>query len=157
MLTRLVAVVAFWLGSLGALGNAQAANFNLVIDCHGTGGVPSWAHTSNIISVFMTLDGSEFLIGAFQVPASACDQEDEIWIHNAPGVSGFDVDGFVIRTNGSNTFWIDQLKLIDDDTGATWTWGTDNTVGWCVSTSAADGNSPHCSGGVAGNPYLFPK
>jgi hypothetical protein len=154
---RSMATLAFCLGSLGMMSTARAASFDVMIDCHGTGGVPSWAHTPNIISVFMEIDGSEFLLRAFTVPASACDQEDEIWIENIPGVTGFDVDRLIVRTNGSNTFWIDQMKLIDDGTGTTWTWGVDNTVGYCVSTSADAGSSPHCTQGVAVPNWFFPK
>jgi hypothetical protein len=152
MSIRLIALTLFgaalaWMLDSAALANtARADGFELRIDCHGTGGVPSWSHTANDIKWTLILqDGERVPIGSDSVPRQLCDGEDEvaIWGHN---FSGWEIWGIELQIDGRDAFWIDHFRLTDLDTGHYWQWGVDNTSGYCMSLDFSDGDSPHCFG-----------
>lgn len=73
-----------------------------------------------------------------------------------PGGSGWDVYDIRVTINGSDLLIIDQLELYDDyEPYLVETWSSDNEMGWCLSTDAADGGNSHCISAVARPVFRF--
>jgi hypothetical protein len=143
-LTKLLSVAVACLGSTSLMSTAHA--YQVKIDCHGTGGIPTWADTPNRIIINVYYDnnpenGLKFFNGG--IPASLCDGEDEV-VFSVPGISTSHVTGVGVETSGTQAFWIDQVLLKSDLGGTDDTWGIDNTVGWCISNDPLDGSSANC-------------
>lgn len=153
-MNRLVAALAFCVSAMAMMGTAQAAGFSVRLDCHGTNGLPDWAPTSNVITVSARINGFYNVLGSVIPGANWCDGEDELFFSLA-SFSAADVDRIRVTTNGSNSFWIDQVILRDTTSGAEHYWGVDNNVGYCASTSPADGAYSYCQGGVAKATWYF--
>ena len=153
-LNKLVAALAFCVSALSMMGTAQAAGFSVRLDCHGTNGLPSWAATSDVITVSARINGFYNVLGSVVPGANWCDGEDEISFSLA-AFSAADVDMVRVTTTGSNSFWMDQVTLRDSTSGAEYHWGVDNNVGYCVSRTASDGNNSYCFDAVAKTTYDF--
>jgi len=144
-LSKVLSVFAFALCSSSMLSTAHA--WTLKIDCHGTGGVPSWAQTTNQIRVIVTYNNwPEPTFATFNgVPASMCDGEDELVVTNG-GAEPSDpskIATVTVTTNGNNTFWIDEVRLLSGSSLFK-KWGVDNTSGWCISMTPSDGTNSNC-------------
>lgn len=153
-LNRLVAALAFCVSAMGMMGTAHAAGFSVRLDCHGTNGLPDWAATSNVITVSAKINGFYNVLGSIVPGASWCDGEDEI-VFSLASFSAADVDMIRVTTSGSNSFWMDRVTLRDTTSGAQHYWGVDNNVGYCTSTSPADGAYSYCYDGVAKATWYF--
>jgi hypothetical protein len=114
-LTKLLAVLAFCLGSSSMMSTAHA--FHIRIDCKGVGTSPTWGrHTANTVTfAARTIGGLWTNLGAGTVPASYCDGEDEYVVYGFLGVHPDSVAGVRVSINGSDTLFIDQVILVDDD------------------------------------------
>lgn len=153
-LNRFVAALAFCVAATGMMGSAQAAGFSVRLDCHGTNGLPSWAPTSDTITVSARINGFYNVLGSVTPGASWCNGEDEIYFSFA-AFSAADVDRIRVTTDGDNSFWIDQVILRDTTTGGERHWGVDNNVGYCASTNFADGAYSYCQGAIAKATWYF--
>lgn len=154
-LTRLLALFAFVISFHGLSGQAHAAGFMVVIDCHGTGGNPSWSHTASTIAVEARINRANNSLGTFTVPASKCDSDGEIRL-SFPSFSARDVVQVLVSTSGNDAFWIDRVELYDAGTGSfdqggvitlpvlRWRWGSHDNFGFCLSTDAGDGANSYC-------------
>ncbi|HET6337996.1 MAG TPA: hypothetical protein VFG30_32465 [Polyangiales bacterium] len=146
-IANLLSACALAAGLFGFLGEAHAASaYKIQIDCYGVGGVPNWSHSGSNLYLEFYVNGSwrparpfgQDAYGAGAVPASLCNAEYELG-----GVLGNYMQlGMIqkirIRTTGSDTFWVDRLKLTQLSNGAWWEWGTNNTSGYCFSTDPND-------------------
>jgi hypothetical protein len=88
------------------------------------------------------------------VPATLCDGEDEV-IAKSLAFAASNVEEIRITTNGSNSFWIDELYLKDALGNAYRHWGGDNNFGYCVSTDGDDGEYSYCYEGEATDELTF--
>jgi hypothetical protein len=144
--TMVIGLVAFAASLASSAVPSTAHAWVVRFDCHGTSGVPSWAHTSNTLFVEIG-----YKIGAFTfydyynvaAPASKCDQEDEIVVGGETGAAS-QVKSIWVTSNGDDAFFLDQILIDEDNTFNYKRTGADDQSGWCISTDPADGNNANC-------------
>lgn len=150
--SKVLAVFSFLAVLTGFAGGASA-DFKIRIDCHGDNGLPTWAATSDTISVGVRKGNAWINVGNVSSPIS-CSTEDSI-ILTKVGMDISEISEVKITTSGDDTFWIDRMSLLIGVNQVVKTWGTDNNVGYCVSTDSADGASSNCYQTTAQSPYVF--
>jgi hypothetical protein len=144
------------LGSAGFADDASAATGYIVqSDCNGTGGVPSWANTSNQITVEIYVNEGWVLMSGAGAHSNCANEKSFSIVF-----SGFPVTKVRVTTNGSDAYWIDDISLygfnsaIGGTVSLIKTWGIDNNSGYCVSTDPADVEA-QCYQAVAKTTWVF--
>lgn len=137
---RTLLLLAFSMGALSVAGGAQA-QYSVILDCHGDGGLPSWAQTTDKITIKVYVHGYEDFT-AWTTRAILCDKDEQLILQSNNFKDARDVTKITISTSGHNTYWLDKLLVV----GRIYRqqWGVDNNVGWCFSKDPLDGNRPYC-------------
>ena len=150
---QLVSLAAIFVVAAGFTSMAHA-EYTVQLDCHGTNGQPTWASTNDAIFIYTKINNVERQICSFFVVPSNCSMFDDALIAcRRTDFPMSKVQSVIVRTRGSDTFWIDKVTL-SDPTGQI-RWGEDDTTGWCLSTDPADGNSQFCVAGKAASGWSF--
>lgn len=91
------------------------------------------------------VEGEWFTFGARALP-TVSGSHDFYWDQSQRGAEGYGQSGLMhilVKTNGSDWFWLDQLEVrLFDLVG--YSRGVDNTQGWCFSTNPSHGNETVC-------------
>lgn len=163
MKSWLLSAAALCAGLTGYAGEAQAS-YTVRVDCHGDNGLPTWADTSDTITV-QAIIGTRWILLGSQTMVGWCNQ-DAIWVlRKSARDMAASVDAIVISTSGSNAFFIDRVELFEgylpDVPSKLYTpklqaaWGESDSKGWCLSTDASDGNYGSCLGATAAQAWKF--
>lgn len=133
----LCAACALCIATIGMTTGASASmcqSFDLVIDCHGDNGNPSWAGTSNTVSLYTVVDGQWNWIDSLSGLSGVCNDEDQVVFQNIGNF--YEIDHINFRIDGSNMFWIDHWYIVDtcyNPDNVVYTYGIDDNTGICLS------------------------
>ena len=154
-LFQVIAVSCAIVGPLGAANAAQAqASYRIMVDCRGTGGVPSWAGTNDDVEIWVKINNAWQKEYDAPIPNSKCDTENEFVWTVMEGFTADDVQAVAFYIYNTDTFWIDEWELQYSNGDDRWHEGTDNTTGWCLSEDSGDASS-YCWNGVADEPWVW--
>jgi hypothetical protein len=138
------------LGAAVFFGTVPTANadFRITIDCHGTGGLPTWPAGDAFGIVVLFNDGST-KDWRMRLDSPECARDDGQIIDY---LGAYTVDN--IRTISlanvwsTNAVWIDKVKITPRNASFPLRqWGQDDNLGWCLS-NGNDYNATYNIGGA---------
>jgi hypothetical protein len=141
--TSLLAAVTLFLASTG-FSNTASAGFEVRID-GPSGGYPSWGGSGNQITLEAKINNAWTFIHTFYAPSDPWCPSD--W---CVGMGGWpwgaqDVQALRLTTDGTDTFWLDRLMLLDLSGNLVSYWGDDGDyIGDCFSRDSNDGRNAYC-------------
>ena len=154
-IVRLLALSLF-LTATGFASNSFAAGYKVNIDCYGTNGQPTWAGTTNYVTIDARINSAWDRVGRQKISNALCVAYGDTGItFSRNAFSPSKVSSIRVDTSGTDCFWIDRIRLKNESGTITNYWGVNNNTGYCVS-GERDPNA-HCLNGRSYNTWTFNK
>jgi hypothetical protein len=141
--TKLLAALALCLGTTSTISTAHADW--IILDCHGTNGVPTWGGTTSTILVAATRTDGTSDVRWVAAPTGKCGADDAFPIFvNLNAQTVLPMRSIDVYISGPDEFFIDRIRVMNNLMTVEYThFGANNTSGWCLSTQA-EGNNASC-------------
>ena len=131
--TRFLAALALCIATTSFAGDALAAGFKVVIDCHGDDGYPTWSESNGPLTIQAHINGAWVTVASnFSISNAECLVEDGV-TKSYPAFSWDIVDSLKISNSGNDALFMDRVFLADSSGVKKVYWGIDNNIGYCLS------------------------